>query len=236
MADSVFARILKFINPSTPIGAAICATAIDDEPYRALKELSAEKPEFQKPLQSIHDYVGELPKDREREASKRQDYSTKDKEDYSAISESALDMRLEKELTPWLQTGYVFKWTLDNVKYGAFTEARAVQIILGRIAAFDDHEIDDKLLDYLYPRLLTINAEESFRLLCLAQQNGNGWSKYWGSRSSEVSERWAFLKKHFPHRIDEFYQRSLKCKYDTEKVLCPIGRAVDFFIEVGMPK
>jgi len=236
LADSVFARILKFINPSTPIGSAICATAIDDEPYSALKELSAEKPEFQKPLQSIHDYVGELPKDREREASRSQDYSTEDKEDYSAISESALDKRLEKEVTPWLQTGYVFKWALHNVKHGALTEARAVQILLGRVAAFDDHEIEDKLLDYLYPRLLTINAEESFRLLCLAQQNGNGWSKYWGNRSSEVSERWAFLKKHFPHRIDEFYQRSLKYKYDTEKVLCPIDRAVDFFIEVGKPR
>ena len=235
LADSVFARLLKFIDPSTPIGAAICTTAIDDEPYSALKELSAENPEFKKPLQSIHDYVGELPKYREREASSSQDCPTANKEDYSAISEIALDKRLEKEVTPWLQIGYVYKWAIHNVKQGALTEARAVQILHGRIAAFDDNEIEDKILDYLYPRILTINAEESFRLLCLAQQNGNGWSKYWGNRSSEVSERWAFLKKHFPHRIDEFYQRSIKYKYDTEKVLCPIDRAVDFFIEVGRP-
>jgi len=236
LADSVFAGILKFINPSTPIGSAICATAIDDEPYAALKKLSAEKPEFQKPLQSIHDYVGELPKDRQREATRRQDFSTEDKENYLAISESALDKRLEKEGTPWLQSGYVFKWALHNIKHGSLTEARSIQILLHKIAAFDDHEIVDSLLDYLYPRLLPINPEESFRLLCLAQQNGNGWSKYGGNRNSEVSKRWAFLKQHFPSRIDEFYQRSLKYKYDTEMVLCPIDRAVDFFIEVGKPE
>lgn len=236
LSNSIFSRLLQFVDPTSPTGRAVCATAIDNEPYERLLALSKEDLRYGPSLELVHEYVGPLPVDRERRSGSATEYDRTDTENYLAISEADLVRRLKEEVTPWLQTGYLLKWAKKNIEAGSFSEEQAVRILLRQLANFEDQHIDADLLDFLYPRLLEINSEECFRCLCLAQLNGNGWSKYWGSRESATTARWDFLIRHFPGREDEFYQRSLRYKYDRERVLCPIYRAVDFFIRVNKPE
>jgi hypothetical protein len=236
LANSIFSRLLKFVDPARPIGAAVCATAIDSEPYKSLVALSKSDSRYEGSLKSIHEYVGVLPIDREERGSGSSEYGSKDTEDYTSVSEEDLDRRLKEEVTPWLQSSYLLKWAKKNIESSKLSEEQAVRVLIRQIGRFEDQEIDDHLLDFLYPRVLGINAEESFRFLYLAQRNGNGWSKYWGSNQSDTESRWEFLRTHFPGREDEFYQQSSTYKFDKTKVICPVHRAVDFFIRVDKPE
>ena len=232
LAQNLFADIIGCGTYDTQYEIALAETALDRGSLTALRRRAADKPGAASALANIEDYFGgiEFRKTDESSSGLRHESDDVDisgitpshlAEQYSSL-EFSLDRR--KFLQRWAE------YWLDNEPTAA--PNALLSLLKGKELKF----ADSSLLDILFQLVHAREPDRAFDLLCWAQSNDGGWSRYW--TGPELAERrWEIVREEYSHRYVEFFEQSVKrsgFRYgETASYFIPLPRAVEYFALFG---
>jgi archaellum biogenesis ATPase FlaH len=232
-AELIFPKILRTFSYRNEFEKAIAESAIDKDSFETLEEISKTNVDAKAVFDSITNYFGSIkhPEDRD---SGNSPISPEVEIDYSTIEPKDFKKKYE-EVDGWNRSKFLVSWY--KCWSSKVRDKKEIYHVL--LSVVEDHETDSfngGLYDLLYPITYEYDTELSYRFLCQAQILNHGWNFYWDIKEKTIA-RWAFLKKNFPGRHLEFFEKTTlnndKWLGKEEGYFFPIPAGIEFLIFFG---
>jgi hypothetical protein len=241
LADDIFPELLASLDLSNRLNAAIACTAVDLDSIDVLKSRStwgdaAAASVVQKLSSIFHCLPSPRPDSSPENKGGPIIGSQREPEvDVETIMPQKFAEYVSEVRSPYEQGQRVRRWA--NVWLQKPERIVAYKMILGWIYDIGAERVEGGVYDLLVEFALSVGeTEDAFDFLCKAQEQGHGWSPFWGP-GKQASRRADVIKREFPSRWREFIKMSLKGHEFGFPPNCvsslPIPIGTEFLIRIG---
>jgi len=207
LAEKIFRYVIRSLTFKKDEDQALASTAIDQASFEELKIAVKNNSSAKKSIDTIEDYFGKI-EFSEREYQSNEPIIKEEIENYSAVHAEQLKDQLRKYDHKYERNRYLTNWL--NYWFSA-DKAEATKLYDTVITIVEEegiHSVESDILDILYQMAFELDNKRTFDLLCWAQANGYGWDRFFTDKQKTES-RWNFVKKHYPQRYLEFFEKSI---------------------------
>lgn len=250
LEETVFADILSSLDVTEPVAKAVAGTAVDSNSYNALLKLAENHAGFGNILKDIQRVFGPIDYiDHRRDSNYAEQPTGKrghKKQNTKSASQKVSPEKLEEYLDTikgsnyynqkYERSKYMLEWLHVWLTPAGTSNSRIIQILRG---LFENHmhEINEDVLDYIYPYAYRTDREFAFECLVWATANSGSWGMEYIRKMEESRKRWQIALSDFPEKKEDYFKSSVQMsgkKYgDAENPHIPIPKATQFFIDCG---
>lgn len=207
LAEKIFQYVIRSLVFNKDEDHELASTAIDRASFEELKITANNNPSAKKPINLIEDYFGKI------DFLAKEDQSSKpiteeESESYSTIRPKQLRAHLRKYDQKYDRNRYLANWLKYWVSADKAEVTKLYDTVVPIIGEEGIHSVESDILDVLYQIAFELDNKRTFDLLCWAQANGYGWDRF-HTEKRKTESRWNFVKKHYPKRYFEFFEKSI---------------------------